>query len=438
MNGRFLRLHQLSGSRNIRNSFWIIAEQIFQMMISLFVGLLSARYLGPGNYGLINYTASFISFFSVITTLGMEGVVLKKLIEHPEEEGDYLGGCIFFRFCASICSIISIEMIIALLNPDDTLKLLLGLIQGFQLSWKSILILDSWFQRHLCSKYVSIGKAGACISVAFYRIYLLVTHKSVVWFAFSAVISEMVISLTVFMFYSRKSVQKVRLNIKKGIEVLQESYHFIISDLMVAVYSQMDKIMIGSYLGVEQVGYYTTANAISSMWLFIPMAVINSFRPMILELKNNGKEWMYRRQLEQLYSALIWICIIFSIFICIFSSFIIQILYGKAFIKAAETLRICIWYELFAVIGTARGIWILAEKKNRYVKYILGIGAVINVILNIVWIPVFGINGAAYATLITQIVTSLIAPLFFRETRCHTGIVLKAFICNWYFCRRES
>ena len=83
------------------------------------------------------------------------------------------------------------------------------------------------------------------------------------------------------------------------------------------------------------------------------------------------------------------------------------------------------------MIGSARGVWVLCEKKNKYVKYYLGIGAVVNLILNRTLIPAFGIEGASIATLVTQIVTSMIAPMFFKETRIHTKYVLEAFVCKW-------
>lgn len=424
-------------SKNIRNSFWIISEQIVQMLVSLIVGVLSARYLGPGNYGTINYIASFVTFFSSIATLGMEGVVIKKMIDNPDREGQYLGGCIVLRLLASLLSIVSIELIIGVLNPDDPLKLWLGLIQGCQLFWTSFMILDSWFQRYLKSKFVSIGKMLACLIVAAYRIFLLVTSKSVIWFAFSATISEMVVALTTLIFYHREKNQKIRFNVVYGLDVLKDSYHYILSGLMVAIYSQMDKIMIGNMLGNAEVGVYTAANTISSMWVFIPMAVINSFRPKILELKSAGNEAMYLRRLEQLYSALIWMCIGFSIFVMLFGRFMISLLYGEDYLAAVGTLRICAWYELFAVIGSARGIWVLAENKNKYVKYCLAIGAIVNLVLNSLWIPRYGINGAAFATLVTQITTSLIAPLLFREMRIHTRIVFDSFICRW-ISRKEN
>ena len=118
--------------------------------------------------------------------------------------------------------------------------------------------------------------------------------------------------------------------------------------------------------------------------------------------------------------------------------FIISILYGKAYLGAVHTLQIAIWYETFAMIGNARGIWILCENKNKYVKYYLSIGAVTNLVLNAIMIPVWGINGAAVATLITQIITSVVAPMLFKETRHHTKIVLDAFLLRWCWRKKDS
>ena len=105
-----------------------------------------------------------------------------------------------------------------------------------------------------------------------------------------------------------------------------------------------------------------------------------------------------------------------------------HILYGAEYIVATKPLSIIIWSEMFSMIGSARGIWILSENKNKYVKYYLGIGVIVNLILNATLIPLIGTAGAAVATLITQVTNSLIAPLFFAETRVHTKYVLEAAI----------
>ena len=427
------KLDRLLKSKNIQNSSWIIGEQVFQMLIQLIVGIITARYLGPSNYGSLNYTASFVTFFTSIATLGMEGVIIKKMIEYPDEEGTYIGSCMGLRLLASLLSILSVSVIVYILNPAYYIKLILVFLQSFQLSFKAIEILDSWFQRHLKSKYVSIGKMAACIIVSAYKVFLLATSKSIIWFALSNSLMEAVIAFVEWVFYKREGGQKLSFSFSIGRQVLSESYHFILSGLMVAMYSQMDKIMIGQMLTDTDVGYYTTATAICGMWLFVPTAIINSFNPMIIELKKSGNEAMYLRRLQQLYSFVIWLCLGFSLVIALLARLIVVILYGSSYLGAVGALRITIWCETFAMIGTLRGIWIICENKNKYVKYYIAIGAVVNLVLNAIMIPRIGINGAAIATLITQITTSLIAPLFFKETKAHTGIVLRSFVCSWYF-----
>lgn len=428
-------LGRFKKSREIRNSLWIIGESVLQALISLVIGVLSARYLGPSNFGALNYTASFVAFVTAIATLSMEGVVVKKLVYKPDDEGLYLGSCMLFRFWSAVFSTFAITFAVYVLNPNEPIKIALVLLQSLQLIFKAPLILDSWFQRHLKSKYVSIGKMIACLIVSSYKIYLLVTMKSLVWFAFSNSLTDLVIAVMLYAFYKRQLGQKMTASRKIGAEVLRESYHFIISGLMVAIYGQIAKILLGGMLTDADVGLFTTATSVSAMWIFVPTAIINSFRPMVMECKKSGNERAYIRRLEQLYSGIIWLCVLVSIVVALIAPFAVRLLFGEAYAGASNALRIIIWSETFSMIGCARGIWILCENKNKYVKYYLMIGAVVNVALNSAAIPLWGINGAAWATLITQIMTSVIAPLFFRETRVHTKIVLEAATCKWFFVK---
>lgn len=430
-----MKLSNLLKNREIKNAGWIIGERVLQMLLSLLVGVLSARYLGPTNYGALNYTASFVTFFTSIANLGMEGVIIKKMIASPEDEGDYLGGCFVLRLCSSAISSITIVILVYLLNPSDSQKVVLALLQSLQLIFQAFNILDSWFQRYLKSKYISIGKCVAYIVVMAYKLVLIITAKSIEWFAFANSLSSLTIAILLYLFYKKNKGPRMKANMRLGKEVLADSYHYILSGLMVAIYSQMDKIMIGKMLSDAEVGLYTTATAICGMWIFVPTAIIQSFRPSIMEVRQKNNLALYMKRLEQLYSAVIWLCIFVSGIICIGAPLIIGILYGAEFMGAVDTLRIAIWFETFSMIGTARGIWILCENKNKYVKYYLAIGVVVNLVLNLLLIPTIGIEGAALATLITQITTSLIGPLFFKETRVHTKIVWESFILKWYWKR---
>lgn len=425
-------------NKEMRNAGWIIGEQVFQMALSFVVSVLSARYLGPSNFGLMNYTASFLAFVTSIVTLGMDGVVIKKMIAREDKEGEYLGSAMGFRLVSALLSGIGVILVVYFLNPGDMLVLTLISIQSIQLIFQALHILDSWFQRHLKSKYVSLAKMIACIVVSAYKLFLLMTAKDIRWFAFSNTLTAMIITGILFLAYKKNDTQPLRFSAKTGKEVLGESYHFILSGLMTAAYGQLANILLGQMISKEMVGLFTTANTLCTMWIFVPTAIINSFRPGIMESKERGNEAQYLQRLKRLYSIIIWLCMSVSIVVFIFGEFAIKILYGEAYAGAAAPLKVLIWAQTFSMLGSARVVWILAEKKNKYVKYCLGLGVIFSLVLNLVLIPKFNIVGAAAVTLLTEIFTSLIAPLLFKEMRIHTSIVLQSVDIRYIIGKKDN
>lgn len=428
-----IRINKLLNSKNIRNSGWLIGEKVFQMLITITVGIWMARYLGPRNYGALNYTASIVALFINVMSLGMDsGILMKKIIEKPEDEGVYFGSCILLRLISACFSTFAIGIIVILLDPNDSIKLWLALLQSLQLFFKAFHVLDIWFQRYLKSKYVSIASMAASIVVSVYKIFLLMTSKNIIWFAISNSLVDLVIAVILLVYFSKECKYSLRNDFRYGVNVLKETYHFVISDLIASLFLHMDKIMIAQLMSDDSVGLYTAAVAISEAWTFVPMAIIKSFRSMIIELKNQGNEYMYKRRLIQLNSLLIWVCIAASIVISIIARFAVSVLYGESYMETANLVRIIVWSSLFAVISTARtSIWVIAEEKVKFVKYFTLAGTLSNLVLNVLLISMLGLNGAAIATLAAQIMIAVIAPLLFNETRESNYIVLSGLIFRW-------
>lgn len=422
-------------SKFIKNTGWIIGQQIIHMVLSLVVGMITARFLGPSNYGIINYVSSFVTLFSSIATLGMDSVIVKELIDSPNDEGEILGSCILLRCISGLLCSITVVLIVTVLNPTEKDILIVSVLYSISLIFRAFELLDYWFQRYLKSKYTSIAKTLAYIVVSGYQIVLLVNRSSVKWFAFAFSLEYIVLALILYFFYNKQGNAKLTANIKRGLNILRGSYHFIISGLMVSLYGQMDKMMLKSMIDSTAVGLYSTASYICTMWIFIPTAIINSARSIIMSERKGNKD-KYLLRLEQLYSGIIWLCVFVSVFVSIFGPFIIHVLYGEQYVDANKALKVLIWSETFSMIGTARGIWIVSEGKNKYVKYYLFCGVIVNALLNYLLIPSLSITGAAFATLVTQIVTAIVAPLLFKETRIHTKYVAEGFICKWYFDKR--
>lgn len=412
----------------MQNAKWMIAGQLMQMAISVVLGFITARYLGTSNFGVIKYCAAYVAFFTSVCTLGLEGIIVKEIVADRNKSGEIVGTGILMRLASSILSIVAIIIILMIMDPGDTVTLKVGFLQSLVLIFRAFEIIDFWFQSKLESKYVAIIKSVAYFLVAVYKVYILATGKSVEWFAFSTSLDFLLIAILIVFAYFKKGGQRMSFSLDMAKRLLRQSYHFILSGLITTIYSQMDKIMIGQMMTDAQVGLYSAALDICNYWILIPVAIINSAQPTIMEQKNIGKEDMYQKRIRQLYAVLIWVGIAVSLAVSVGSKLMINILYGAEYAAAAPVLTIAIWYTTFSTLGTARGIWVLCENKNAYVKKYVLWGAVLNLVLNFLLIPVLGINGAAIATLITQIFTCIFAPMLYKSTRGHTKYIIDAFL----------
>ncbi len=417
---------KLKGNKFFSNTAWMVGGQIFNMGLTLIVGMLTARYLGPENYGIINYTASYVSFFTTLCQLGFTSTAVKELLDNPDKQGEVLGTTIFFRVCSSFLSMIAVILLVYLLDDGDRLIIWVAFLQSLALMFHSFDMIHYWYQSRMESSVSVKIQSIAYVVMAVYKIVLLMLGKSVGWFAFSTTLEIMVVAFSLVWVYRKGEGQRLSVSFSTGIEVLKRSHHFILSGLMVTIYSEMDKIMLGQMLNEQAVGFYSAAMKISTMWSFVLTAIINSARPIIISSRSVNYN-NYIKQNKRLYAAIIWIGIIAALGITILGKWIIYIMYGLEYVPAVGSLKISAWYTMFSMLGTARGIWIVCEEKSKFVKYYLGIGAVLNIILNYLLIPKFGPSGAAMATLLTQIFTAVIAPAIFRETRTYTKYVIEAF-----------
>ena len=131
------------------------------------------------------------------------------------------------------------------------------------------------------------------------------------------------------------------------------------------------------------------------------------------------------------YAIIFWICIAMASLVSIFSPIAINVVYGERYLNAIPTLCLLVWYVPFSQLGVARGIWIVSENKNKYSKYYTFWGVIVNIYLNSIMIPLWGILGATVATIITELFTLFITPLFYKETRIHTKYVIEAIAFNF-------
>ena len=420
-------LGKLYHSKTARNSVWIIGERIFSAGIIALITILAARYLGAEQYGILNYGLTLTTMFTAVMKLGIDSIIVNELLNHKSKQGELLGTSIALRIGSSLLSIFAITLLLLVMNKDNPILIMVAIIQSLVLIFQAGTVLDYWFQSKLISKYVSIAKVVATIITSLYSFYLLATGKGLVWFAFSTVLTAIIVFIVMALLYFRQGGPPLKVSRNSAKYLLSKSHHFIIANIMSVIYVQIDKLMVSNMLDDTQLGFYSAAILLSTAWFFLPAAVLTSIQPSVFSAKQLSKR-LYLRKLKQMYFILFWICVAFCLLLTIIAPVLIPILFGNDYDTSISVMQIAIWHVPLAILGLARNVWIVSENKGYLVKYILLTGVVVNISANLIMIPQFGIIGAAITTLITEFFVCLVAPLLFKQTRVHTKLLLEALV----------
>ena len=414
----------MSKKSALKNASWIIVCRIIQSLISLVIGMISARYLGPSNYGVITYVSSVVAFTLPIMQLGLNQTLVKEFVQSPEREGKILGTSLVINILSGIVSMIGSVAFVFLVNAGERETILVCILYSFTLLFQATEMTQYWFQYQLLSKYPSIATLCAYVVVSLYKIFLLVTQKSVVWFALSNVLDYFLISVILMVIYFKVGNQRLSFDWRLGREMLSRSKYYIIPSLMVMIFQHTDRIMIKLMMGEAETGFYSAAITCIGISGFVFSAVIDSMRPVILEEKEKDQA-RYENRVAQLYAIITFISLAQSIGMSVLAKPLVNLLYGAEYAPTAGILCVAVWYVTFSYYGSVRNVWILAEGKQRYLFGINVIGAAANVLLNLLLIPRWGGIGAAIASLITQFFTNVIIGFVFKPIRENNRLMLK-------------
>ncbi len=414
-------------NRELKNASWIILGKIIQIVITFFVTMFVIRYLGPANYGKLNYASAYVAFFSSLCTLGINSVIIKFFADSPHNHGEIIGTTIGLRVISSSISYFLIVCIVAFVNRGEEDIISITALCSVALIFQTFDTINYWFQSNYNSKVTSMVLLMAYIGTAIYNVVLLFLHKGIYWFAFATSVNYIVIAFLLYHTYKIHGGQELKFSLAVGKKILRSSYHYILSGMMVAVYGYTDRLMLKNMVDNETLGYYSLAASISTMWVFLLMAVIDSVYPTIINLFRKDKI-AFEKKNRQLYAIVIYSSFTVALLLTFSGEFFITLIYGAAYKLANEPLKITVWYVAFSYLGVARNAWIVCNGYQKYLKYMYFGAAVINVFLNYLFIPLMGASGAAFASLITQIFTSMILPSFIKDMRPNVKLMIDAFM----------
>ena len=414
----------------LSNTVWVVIVRVVQAFLNVIITMLTARLLGPSNFGSLQYAMAVVAFVTPLMHLGFTSIAVQELVNEPKKEGEILGTSISSSFVSSIFCIVGVIAFTLIANAGERETIIVCMLYSMVLLIGSFDVLTYWFQSKLMSKYVSLVSLFAFFITSLFKAYLLITGKSIYWFAISNVIDYSIIAVLSLVLYKKMGGQKMIFSKETFFRMIDKSKYYIISELMIVIFAQTDRIMLKLMIDESATGLYSAAVSCAGMASFVFAAIIDSFRPVIFESKKNNED-SFNRNMCRLYSIVIYLAICQCIVIFLFSKYIILILYGSEYLPAIRALKIISWYTLFGYLGSIKNIWILANNQQRIIWKIDISGAIANVVMNVLLIPSFGITGAAFASLITQIFTNVIVVGILKEVRPNIKLMVNSLSPRW-------
>ena len=413
----------------LSNTGWLFADRLLRMGVGLFVGVWVARYLGPEQFGLFNYAIAFVSLLSPIATLGLDNLVVRDLVHDPANKNEILGTTATLKFIGAVLAWLLIMSSIWLMRPGDTTTQWLVGVLAIGLLFQTFDSIDFWFQSQIQSKFTVIARSIAFVLVTGARVALIEIKAPLIAFAWLGCAEALLVSVGLVIAYK---IQGWRLSAwqnssARACNLLKHSWLLILSGLAIMIYMKIDQIMLGQMIGNDAVGIYSAALKISEVWYFIPMAIISSVFPTIVAVKTNDSELYYTR-LSNLFSFMVRLAYTIAIPITLFSGWLIKFLFGSHYTAAAPVLAIHVWANIFVFLGVAQESWNISEGLFKLSLQRTLIGAAINILLNLILIPLYASIGAALATVIAYAFSAVITNIFNQSTRKILLLQIKAML----------
>jgi len=401
------------------NSAWLMLDRLLRMALALLVGSWVARHLGPTRYGELAYGLALIALLQVISTLGIDSVLVRDVARQPRLVHRYIGTALRMRLASGAACWLSAVVVTLVLESGDRTTLVVVAILGATLLFQASDVVDLWFQSQTRSRAVAFPRLLAYCGASIVKIALILGNAPVWAFAFALVVETALTAIALAMAYrGQRTLESWAWDKGIAIALLRESWPFMLAGLSVIVYMRIDQLVLRQLSNVHELGVYSAMLPFSQAWHVIPMTVCASVLPRLSILKETDPD-RYRYRVLQLFSTMFWLGLGVAAVTAALAPWLIGHLLGAAYADSVDALQWHAFTNVFVFMGVAQSVTIVSDRTSRIALARTLLGAAVSLALNVLLVPRWGAIGAAWAALAAQmsaavLSNAVLAPAYLR------------------------
>ena len=396
-----------------------MGERIFGIGLAFIATVFVARYLGPEDFGLLIYAISLAALFAAAGHMGLSGLVVREIVKNEADRGETLGTVALLKFLGMATGYVILLIYAAAYEGLGSTGFYLIAFAGAALLFRPVDVVDFWFQAFVQSRYTAIARISSNLATTAFKLVLVFASSSLVYFATAQILQATLAALLLLVFFWLKAELRLtdwRFSWARAKDLLSQGWMIYLGTIFAVIYLKVDLVMLRWLADTQEVGQYAVAAQISEAWYFVPAAIVASFFPRLIKLREEN-ETLFKHRLQQLFDALLLMGLAMAVVMTIAAPWIIIVFFGADYAPSASILVIHIWAAIFIFMRAAFSKWILIENALVFSLITQGLGALTNVLLNLALIPTHGGIGAAYATLLSYAAASFLSLFFYRRTR---------------------
>ncbi|MBF7730536.1 flippase [Pseudomonas sp. N040] len=385
------------------------------MVLGLLIGSWAARYLGPAQYGELAYVIAYLAFFQVVATLGLDGIVGRDIARDRTLAAELLGTALFLRVAVGIlCWLVAVGGMAWASGWHDRGVWITALVGG-TLVFQAADTIDLWFHSQSQSRHTVIAKLLALLLSSGIKVALILGKAPLLAFAAVTALDALIVAVGMLVAYRRYPCEKSwELHAVQAKRLLHQSWPLIISGLSVTFYSRVDQLLIRQLLGEHALGIYTAALPFTVSWIFIPAIIMTSAAPIMAKLRVDDQR-RYQIKVAALMRLNVVIALAIALPIGLFSATITDLFLGDAYGDSAGVLSVLVFANLIVFLGVVQSVVVINEGWRWIVIASTASAAASSLALNLLLIPLFGLLGAAYASVVTLLVSVTVVPLLLSK-----------------------
>lgn len=387
-----------------KNTLSLASAEIITKLLAFVLIIFVARHLQDVGFGKYSFALAFTSFFAIVSDLGLSILTIREVARDNELAGKYLGNISLFKFILSLIAFVLLVILINLMHypPDTTLAVYIAgayvIVTSFNQFFRSI------FRAFEKMEYETLVRVFE--RVVIFSLVMAVIHLG---YGLIEIVSAFLVgSLFGFLFSVLIVITKF---IKPRFEIdlsflknaTKEALPFGLTAIFVVIYFKIDTVMLSMMEGDAVVGWYNAAyNIIEGLSALIAGSLSFAVFPLISRYAKSSRATLkkgYIMAFQLLFAAGLTI----SILVTIFADKIIILFYGPGYLNSIIALRILIWAFFLICISLISSTLLNSIDKQNIVAGGTGLGALVNVVLNLILIQYYSFKGAAIATVITEV-----------------------------------